>query len=103
MASRGVRSERRVVCSPRRPVSSIEDEHFQAPSGDDSRETGGVERYAPPTMAKIRPISGFPEWSPAEQLVENQALDTIRRRFELFGFAPIETRAVEPLEVEIAQ
>jgi histidyl-tRNA synthetase len=54
-------------------------------------------------MAKIRPISGFPEWSPAEQLVENEVLDTIRRRFELFGFAPIETRAVEPLEVLTAK
>ncbi|MEO0651715.1 MAG: HisS family protein, partial [Planctomycetota bacterium] len=54
-------------------------------------------------MAKIRPISGFPEWSPAEQLVENQVLDTIRRRFELHGFAPIETRSVEPLDVLLAK
>jgi histidyl-tRNA synthetase len=54
-------------------------------------------------MAKIHPLSGFPEWTPAQQLVENQVLDTIRRQFELHGFAPIETRAVEPLEVLLAK
>ncbi|MHC4261513.1 MAG: histidine--tRNA ligase [Planctomycetota bacterium] len=54
-------------------------------------------------MAKIRPISGFPEWTPAQQLVENQVLSTIRRQFELHGFAPIETRSVEPLDVLLAK
>lgn len=49
-------------------------------------------------MAKIRPISGFPEWLPEQRLVEQQVLDTIRRGFELFGYAPIETRSVEPLD-----
>ncbi len=43
-------------------------------------------------------LSGFPEWLPPQRIVEQQVLDTIRRVFELHGFAPIETRAVEPLE-----
>ena len=43
-------------------------------------------------MAKARPISGFPEWLPEQRMVEQRLLDGIRRQFELFGFAPIETR-----------
>ena len=43
-------------------------------------------------------LSGFPEWLPAERIVEQHFLDTIRRVFELHGFASLETRAVEPLE-----
>jgi histidyl-tRNA synthetase len=49
-------------------------------------------------MAKINPISGFPEWLPEQRLVEQAVLDRIRRTFELYGFAPLETRAVEPLD-----
>ncbi|WP_040160770.1 histidine--tRNA ligase [Mobilicoccus massiliensis] len=47
---------------------------------------------------KIMPMSGFPEWLPAERAVEQHVLDVIRRTFELHGFANIETRAVEPVE-----
>ena len=47
---------------------------------------------------KITPLSGFPELLPAERVVEQQAIDTLRRVFELHGFAGIETRAVEPLD-----
>src|SRR5918997_6378842 len=54
-------------------------------------------------MAKARPISGFPEWLPEQRLVELRLLDGIRRQFELFGFAPIETRAVEPLDQLLAK
>jgi histidyl-tRNA synthetase len=49
-------------------------------------------------MSRPTPISGFPEWLPAERIVEQQVTDTLRRVFELHGFAPVETRAVEPLE-----
>jgi histidyl-tRNA synthetase len=35
---------------------------------------------------------------PGEQLIEQRFLDRIRRTFELHGFTPIETRAVEPLD-----
>lgn len=54
-------------------------------------------------MAKIRPISGFPEWLPEQRLVEQQVLDGLRSRFELFGFAPVETRSVELLETLLAK
>jgi histidyl-tRNA synthetase len=47
---------------------------------------------------KIRPISGFPEWLPEQRIVEQALLDEVRRNFELFGFRPVQTRAVEPLE-----
>jgi histidyl-tRNA synthetase len=50
-------------------------------------------------MAKSIGLTGFPEWSPEERLVEQAVLDQVRRKFELFGFTPIETRAVEPLDV----
>ncbi|MBX9246865.1 histidine--tRNA ligase [Actinotalea ferrariae] len=49
-------------------------------------------------MARPTPLSGFPEWLPAERLVEQHVLDVLRRTFELHGFANIETRAVEPLD-----
>lgn len=43
-------------------------------------------------------LSGFPEWTPQQRLVELAVLDTVRRIFELHGFSSLETRAVEPLE-----
>lgn len=48
-------------------------------------------------MARTTPISGFPEWTPAQRAVEQQVLDELRRVFELHGFPSIETRAVEPV------
>jgi histidyl-tRNA synthetase len=47
---------------------------------------------------KITPISGFPEYLPAERIVEQHFLDVIRETFELHGYPSIETRAVEPVE-----
>ena len=47
---------------------------------------------------KISPISGFPEYLPAERIVEQHFLDVIRETFELHGYPSIETRAVEPVE-----
>jgi histidyl-tRNA synthetase len=49
-------------------------------------------------MSRPAPLSGFPEYLPDERIVEQHVLDTVRRVFELHGFASIETRAVEPLE-----
>jgi len=49
-------------------------------------------------MSRPAPLSGFPEYLPADRIVEQHVLDTVRRVFELHGFASIETRAVEPLE-----
>lgn len=48
-------------------------------------------------MAKIAPLSGFPEWLPSARIVEQHILDTLRNTFELHGFSGIETRAVEPV------
>jgi histidyl-tRNA synthetase len=44
------------------------------------------------------PISGFPEWLPPQRMIEQYAIGRIRDTFELYGFAPLETRAVEPLD-----
>ncbi|MBO0868081.1 MAG: histidine--tRNA ligase [Micromonosporaceae bacterium] len=49
-------------------------------------------------MTRPASISGFPEWSPAQRMIEQQLLDRIRTSFESYGFAPLETRAVEPLD-----
>ncbi len=49
-------------------------------------------------MPKPTPLSGFPELLPAQRVVEQQVLATLRRTFELHGFAGIETRSVEPLD-----
>jgi len=49
-------------------------------------------------MARPGPISGFPEWLPDQQMVEQRVVDTLRATFELHGFVPVKTRAVEPLE-----
>ncbi len=48
-------------------------------------------------MAKISALSGFPEWLPAQRLVEQHVIDVFRRTAELHGFSGIETRAVEPM------
>ena len=49
-------------------------------------------------MTRPTPLSGFPEWLPAERIVEQRVLERLRRTFELWGYAPLETRAVEPLD-----
>ena len=49
-------------------------------------------------MARKASLSGFPEYLPAERLVENHVLDTLRTTFELHGFSPIETRSVETID-----
>ncbi len=52
---------------------------------------------------KVHPISGFPEWLPNLRLAEQRLIGTIRSQYELFGFAPIETPAVERLDVLAAK
>lgn len=49
-------------------------------------------------MSRPAAMSGFPEFLPAQRFVELDVLDTLARTFELHGFAPVETRAVEPLD-----
>jgi len=49
-------------------------------------------------VSRIAPLSGFPEWLPPQRIIEQRVLDHLRATFELYGFAPLETRAVEPLD-----
>ncbi|GIJ47770.1 histidine--tRNA ligase [Virgisporangium aliadipatigenens] len=49
-------------------------------------------------MTRPTPLSGFPEWLPGQQIVEQRFVERLRSVFELHGFAPVETRAVEPLD-----
>ena len=49
-------------------------------------------------MPKPTPLSGFPEFLPAQRQVEQQVIASLARTFELHGFANIETRAVEPMD-----
>ena len=49
-------------------------------------------------MSKPMPISGFPEWLPPQRMIEQYVIEKVRATFELYGFAPLETRAVEPLD-----
>jgi len=49
-------------------------------------------------VSRPRPLSGFPEYTPEQRIVEQHVLDRLRETFELHGFSSIETRAVEPLD-----
>ena len=49
-------------------------------------------------MSRPTPLSGFPEWLPGQRMIEQYVLDKLRATFELYGFAPLDTRAVEPLD-----
>ncbi len=48
-------------------------------------------------------LSGFTELLPAEQIVFNTMLDTIRRVYENFGFVPIDTPVLERADVLLAK
>ncbi|WP_183092334.1 histidine--tRNA ligase [Nocardioides stalactiti] len=49
-------------------------------------------------MSKPAPLSGFPEFLPAQRVVEQHVVATLAATFELHGFANVETRAVEPMD-----
>ncbi len=48
-------------------------------------------------------ISGFPEFLPNEQIAFNSVMDAIRHHFELYGFVPMDTPAVERIETLLAK
>jgi histidyl-tRNA synthetase len=52
---------------------------------------------------KVEPVSGFPEWLPNVRLAEQRFITVIQQQYELFGFSPIETPAVERLDVLTAK
>lgn len=51
----------------------------------------------------VSPISGFPEHLPADRLAEQELIDFIKRQYELFGFSPVETCAVERMDVLLSK
>ena len=53
-------------------------------------------------MSELK-ISGFPEFLPNAQAVENFLKNRIAKRFELYGYANIETPVVERNEVLLAK
>jgi histidyl-tRNA synthetase len=52
---------------------------------------------------KVESVSGFPEWLPNQRLVEERCMATIREQYQLFGFTPIETPAIERMDVLTAK
>ena len=59
-----------------------------------SRFAAGVLGCAP--MAEG--LTGFPEWLPEQELVQQHVIATVRRQFELHGFTPLLTRSVEKID-----
>lgn len=51
------------------------------------------------SIYKPRPVSGFPEFLPEIRRIEQQWLDIIREKFELYGYCSIETPSIEELAV----
>lgn len=54
-------------------------------------------------MIKPQTLKGFRDILPADALKRQYAIDIIRKTFELYGFAPLETPAVEYLETFAGQ
>ena len=54
-------------------------------------------------MAKPESISGFPEYTPGEQIAFNGLMDIIRRHYQRAGAVPLETPAVERTETLLAK
>jgi histidyl-tRNA synthetase len=48
-------------------------------------------------------ISGFPEFLPNEQIAFNRVVDSIKHYFELYGFTPMDTAAVERVKTLLAK
>lgn len=54
-------------------------------------------------MENVVSLSGFPEGDLEARIVEVEVINTLRRTFELAGFAGLETRAVEPVRELLAK
>lgn len=52
---------------------------------------------------KITPISGFPEYLPAQQLAFNTICHNIKKVYESFGYVPLETPVVERIDTLISK
>lgn len=54
-------------------------------------------------MKKPRPISGFPEWTPAQTLAEQTFLRKTVAVYESYGYTPLDTPAVERVDTLAAK
>ena len=56
-------------------------------------------------MAKVEPrtLSGFMELLPGEQIKMEKMMETLRRCYSLYGFAPLDTPVIESAEVLLAK
>ena len=72
----------------------------------DACDGGIVQNYIMKPKGKapsIATLSGFPEWLPQQQIVQEQFVARIRKHFELAGFTPLQSRSVEPLDVLLSK
>lgn len=60
-------------------------------------------RFLPAEHIMKSNISGFPEFLPNEQIAFNNIMNTIKEHFELYGFIPMDTPAVERIETLLAK
>ena len=56
-------------------------------------------------MAKVAPrtLSGFMELLPADQIKMEKMMETLRRSYSVYGFAPLDTPIIESAEVLLAK
>lgn len=54
-------------------------------------------------LVKPTILPGFMELTPADQILFNKMMDTIRKNYEKFGFLPIDTPVIEKSEVLLAK
>ena len=56
-------------------------------------------------MAKVapRPLSGFMELLPADQIKMEKMMETLRKSYSVYGFAPLDTPVIESAEVLLAK
>ena len=46
----------------------------------------------------MQPTKGTKDYPPEEKILRNKIVAIIQRTFELYGFAPLETATLEPIE-----
>jgi histidyl-tRNA synthetase len=54
---------------------------------------------AAPSRIEPRTLKGFRDWLPGQMLLRERLIDTARRVFRSYGYAPIDTPALEYLEI----
>ena len=56
-------------------------------------------------MAKVAPrtLSGFMELLPADQIKMEKMMETLRKSYSVYGFAPLDTPVIESAEVLLAK